>query len=76
MKEKILEIIKEMDFKIENVFLDGDFSFYQIGMDDLDISELIFNIEKVLKVKISDTEEREILGNPTLNNTVSIFSNR
>lgn len=58
IREKVCEVIDE-DYGFSDVD-DQDFLKGDLGMDSLDVVEMVINLEKILSVHISDDETSEI----------------
>ncbi len=58
IREKVCEVIDE-DYGFSCVD-DQDFLKGDLGMDSLDVVELVINLEKILSIHISDDETSEI----------------
>ena len=58
IREKVCEVIDE-DYGFSGID-DQDFLKGDLGMDSLDVVELVINLEKILSIHISDDETSEI----------------
>ncbi len=73
IEEKICKIINDLGFSSDSR---ADVCLYDIGMDDLDITELVVLLEEEFDVKISTKEEKLLYDKAHIGFVYEIIKNK